>query len=85
MPSDRQGRPGTPGTLFEWAHATEDGFRVISVFETEADAQANLKAVGEAAATVLAAQGLPPLPEDAIRITFLSPLACYLAHPSPER
>jgi hypothetical protein len=35
--------PGTPGCLFEWAHTTEYGFRVLSLFDTEANAHANVQ------------------------------------------
>lgn len=77
------GGPGYPGALFEWTHATEGGFRCLSVYDTMEHAQANVEAVKQAAVQVLAAQGMPAEALDEMMVvTFLDVHDYLTANPA---
>lgn len=74
------GGPGTPGCMFEWAHSTDYGFRVVTLFDSEAHAQANVQEVMEAAGKVAAEKGWPALALDAAVVTFTDAIAYFTAN-----
>lgn len=55
-----------PGAIFECIFEAENGFQVVSIYDTEEHANANIDAITQAAAQVSEAMGVTPDPDSLV-------------------